>query len=359
MRLLAGAALALAACGRVSFDAVPTDAALPDDGSNLVFVSSRTITPGALPSLSVADAACTAEARENGVPGDFVAWLSFTTSPAPSRFGAARGWRRVDGVAVADTLQDIVNERMYAPPNLDLHGARVDEPIATGTAADGSANGTCSDGTNPGDDVTFGAPSSTTGRFTDYTRSSLSCASPSRMYCFGVSATVPVAKPDPVAGVLIFVADNWPGDGALTVSMTYCDDVAGAAGLPGSYQPYYTSGGPLVDELDLTRGPVVRIDGVVVAPTIGDLATDTMRTSANLAPDGTTRSGPVWSGSPSPQIASTGPDSCQGWSSGNQSLFAWTGDLGAVGPGFFSRDELGEDELASCIEAHPIYCIAR
>jgi len=71
---------------------------------NIVFVTSTLSTPGNIGSLAAADAICTARAQAAALPGAYVAWLSSTVTSAKARLGSARGWVRVDGMPVADTV---------------------------------------------------------------------------------------------------------------------------------------------------------------------------------------------------------------------------------------------------------------
>lgn len=348
-----------AACGRSHFDPlVPPDAAnniVIVDEANLVFVSSRTITPGQA-SLATADALCTDDAHAAGLPGNYVAWLSSSSVNAASRLAGARGWRRPDGVAVADTIADIVSERMFAPPNRDVLGNHVSELVATATLIDGTAGITCETGTG---NLTAGLTDATTARFTDYRDVAVACDAPSRVYCFGVSTSVAVSKPPPTAGKRIFVAEDFPGDGNLTVMEDpHCAAAAASAGLTGSFRAYLTDADvPAATKFPATVGPIVRIDGLVVATSIDALNAGELVTSANMTADGRVIAGPVWAGSPSPTTFTTSPDACQSWSTLNAFIFGYVGHLGSTSRGFFGTDERDVPVLLTCDALRPIYCL--
>lgn len=326
-----------------------------------MFVSTRTITPGALPSLQTADAMCTGDAHNAGLPGNYVAWLSWSTVSAASRLGSARGWRRPDGVAVADTIADITGERMFAPPNRDVHGNHVSVQVATGTLVDGTGGLTCGDGTDMTGSFTSGLTDATTARFTDYRDVALSCGASAPVYCFGVSQQVAVSKPPPTVGKRIFVAEDFPGDGNLPQNIKenpHCQAAATAAGLTGTYRAYVTDDMiPASTKFDASLGPIVRVDGLVVASSIDALNRGELLTSANLTADGRAIAGPVWAGSPSPDTFTSSPDTCQSWSTRNSFVFGYVGDLGSTNRGFFGTDENNVPVLLTCDALRPLYCL--
>lgn len=85
------------------------------------FVSSAWMPGGG---LSDADAKCQADAAGAGVGGTFRALLSTTTSSAASRFAAiGEGWRRMDGLELAESRAAFMDAYLLAPLDRDASGA--------------------------------------------------------------------------------------------------------------------------------------------------------------------------------------------------------------------------------------------
>jgi hypothetical protein len=74
--------------------------------------------------LAAADAICISSATDAGLyrPGSFRAWISNSSTRAPNRFTYDGPWVRLDGVPVADSLQDLTNGSIFAPINLTETG---------------------------------------------------------------------------------------------------------------------------------------------------------------------------------------------------------------------------------------------
>jgi hypothetical protein len=214
------------------------------EGPNLAFVTSQKYVPGSLGSVAAADALCGSLAAAAGHPGNYVAWLSSSTSSATSRIGTtARGWVRADGRPFADTLVDIVQGRVWYPLRLTEKGDDVattgdpaDLTVVTGTEANGSPSiYTCDDYTNPAMSAGVGAGLADN---SPYGWSSLMggvCGTPQRLYCFGTDHVAPVTLV-PESSRHAFVTFNDVTSGAaLSAYDQECASEAASAMLPGKY----------------------------------------------------------------------------------------------------------------------------
>lgn len=114
----------------------------------LVFVTSRAY-GAALGGLQGSDAICAEHAREAGLPGDFRAWISTAAlGPSDRLAHAADGYVRTDGVAIAQSWEDLTDGVIAAPIDHDEHGDAVASgEVWSNTLPDGtpvSADFTCS-----------------------------------------------------------------------------------------------------------------------------------------------------------------------------------------------------------------------
>ncbi len=144
-----GACTGLGPC-TVTLTAAATVTATFDLAPNLIFASSGVYT-GALGGLAGADAKCQAHATAANLPGTYRAYLSSisgnTPINAPTRFGGASNWARVDGVQVMNSITQFTSG-LFNPVLLTETGANVavtQYPYAwTGTSKAGVYNGACS-----------------------------------------------------------------------------------------------------------------------------------------------------------------------------------------------------------------------
>jgi hypothetical protein len=183
---------------------------------NRAFVTSSLQSAVSLGGLAGGDAVCNARASEAGLAGTFVAWMSTSTVNASDRLAGARGWYRVDGAPVVDTVTDLVSDKMVMPIRLDErgvdHGAE-STLVTTGTYA-GMVNTTCSDYTDPSDDANGGQARYAGGNWTNVRP--VPCTDLTRLYCFQLDHDLPLAFTRSV-GRLAFVCDGWTNSNGGTV----------------------------------------------------------------------------------------------------------------------------------------------
>jgi hypothetical protein len=185
---------------------------------NLVFVTAATFATD-LGGVGNYDVACNAAASAAGINDAdlngtrYVAWLSDSGSTAPARIGAARGFVRLDGKPVADTVASLLAGGIMNPIRIDETGSEVANAVVmTGTLPSGTASAnTCSDWFSNSGAARSGRTSAGPDAWTSAIDAG--CA-PFRLYCF--MKTKNVALPaTPIAGKLAFFtnAPYVPGSG--------------------------------------------------------------------------------------------------------------------------------------------------
>ena len=150
-------AIALAGCGRLAFDplaSVGGDGGGGDDGggnvdspippgTNVAFAVAAPIRAYMLGSIAGADIVCNQAAGAAHLPGNYVAWLSDSTTNAIDRLTGSRGWVRADGKPFVDTPADLIAGKIFYPLDVDEHGTALppNTKVATGTLANGTRQG--------------------------------------------------------------------------------------------------------------------------------------------------------------------------------------------------------------------------
>lgn len=168
------------------------------DCARMVFVSSATgpgqmsLWPqsGGINGLAGADAVCRALAADAGLlnPDGFVAWLSSDTVAAADRIvGDGRPWVRLDGVQVAASGADLLDDAIDAPINVTETGVVLPEYTLVWTGTDGvgqpTSTLTCSDWSSLGYVGELGDCGSADVGWTHY--AGIACGNSLALYCFG------------------------------------------------------------------------------------------------------------------------------------------------------------------------------
>jgi len=114
----------------------------------IVFVTSA-IHDGNFNGLSGADAMCATHAGLGCLPGTYMAWMSTASDSPSTRFTQASvAYRLVDGTQIADNWNDLTDNTIDAPINLDEVGAPAPQSqLSGGCESDVSYMGTDPDGT--------------------------------------------------------------------------------------------------------------------------------------------------------------------------------------------------------------------
>ncbi len=307
----------------------PTPTATATPQFNRVFVTSTT-QGGALGGLAGADALCGSLATNAALPGTYVAWLSTSTVNASSRLGSAQGFVRIDGQPFANTVADILANRIFNPLRIDETGADVstgitlDTPelqVLTGTLGNGTVatGATCGDWTSTSGNgrrgEVAGGPVSWTAK------QNSNCSSGRRLYCFQTDHTGATLVPPPASGKIAFVSTKAFAPGPSTGipgADTLCTTLATGAALPGTYKALLaTTTASAISRMTLAS-LYVRPDGVPIATgaTIaagGDLDSGIwQRADGTYAPSS---SDFTFTGAPSPSALGTLTSTCSNWTS--------------------------------------------
>lgn len=332
----------------------PTPSPSPAQSPNLVFVSSQTYAT-TLGSAAAYDAQCnvlaTAAGINNGTDDAFIAWMSDSFSNAVGRLGAARGFVRVDGAPVADTVADLVAGKLFHPILLDENGDTLFTAIApmTGTAPNGTASGTnCGDWTNPVANTTVGLLQAGPQAWTSFSIGS--CGNVLRVYCFQKTQNAVVA-PSPASGKRIFLSTTpfLPGSGDPD-ALCEAEKPAGTGPVAALLATTSAAASSVLDPM----ASYVRPDGVAVGT--GQAIVDV--TQGSFTPlvsgiwqlgDGSYFDGVVWTGSSAVGAVPTS-DTCTDWT-------ATTGD-GSTGRSSFTQTGFWTNGSQTCDSGFVrLYCV--
>jgi hypothetical protein len=318
-------------------------------GNNIVFVTS-TRTSGAIGGVSAATAICTQTAAAQTLPGTFVPWLGDGTANPVTALGSARGWIRVDGLPVADTLgvsggtTGLLGGQIYYPPAVTELG-QIAPPSTyawTGNGSTGSCSGWTS--TTPSDGL-FGNAFGAGGVWSD--EGGTLCTAQESIYCFGKDLATPLTlAPQPGRHAFVSTGTFTPSTGIATADQL-CQTEARASGLQNSanFLAYLFQVGSSADaRFNQSGASWVRPDGTP----IHNAAYQGLAAPIDQHADATyvNAYSPVWTGSFG---ASTGnaASTCTGWSSS-------TGNGGTssiqAGPGW------PYDGTHPCSQALSVYC---
>ena len=152
--------------------------------NRLVFVTSTTQNAN-FGGIEGADALCASQAAGAQLQGEFKAWLSTIDSPVSDRFVQSTvPYVLVDGTRVADDWNDLTDDSIQAPINLDANGGMHTEDVWTGTLPSGlSYTETDCDGFTNGS-VGSAVCGSSRSMSEDWTTALVpDCNTPLRLYC--------------------------------------------------------------------------------------------------------------------------------------------------------------------------------
>ena len=293
---------------------------------NRVFVTS-TLQNGALGGLAGADAICAARAAAASLPGNYVAWLSTTSVNAASRLGTAQGFVRVDGTPFANTVADIVANKIFNPIRLSESGVDVSAGVApgastltvfTGTLGDGTVatGATCADFTDTAGNARRGEVSG--GPVTWTARQNSNCTSSRRLYCFQVDHASALVPP-PTVGKIAFVSTKAfaPGPGVgIAGADAVCASNATNASLSGTYKAFLATTTASAASR-VTLAPLyVRPDGIPIATGATLAAGSALDSGIWQRADGTyvpATGDLVYAGASSPSATGTAASTCDDW----------------------------------------------
>src|SRR5262249_39285202 len=158
---------------------------------NLVFVTSEPL-PSTGGGLQAADRFCADRAAAGPLSGTFVAILSDSTTAVVNRLRTARGFVRLDGLAIADTIAQLVMQhRLWYPILFDEYGNAVKGDAWYGSDQNGqplTADLNCASWTVSG----TGVAASTAGNLGALYI--YNCTEPHPIFCAMVDRTAPVSQ---------------------------------------------------------------------------------------------------------------------------------------------------------------------
>jgi len=340
---------------------------LQDTQMNYMFTTSASY-DGNLGGLDGADAECQA-AADGKLPGTYVAWMSDGSQTAYDRIAAtgAQGWIRPDGQLVAESLDDLDQERIAYPPSVDENGATAPQGtfVWSGTLSDGFAapnnhcqNWTSADGADTG---LAGYARANSGWFTEGISSG--CDVPQSLRCLQVDFThVSSMPPDPPdGGRMAFVSSQgFALDAGLAGADALCQQDAEANELPiGQYLAVLPTTAASAASRFATDGIIRRVDGVPIA-SASDFFNSTSGVGQPLpvplnldaAGNGLAVSHTNLIATGGTSLTSPGLLTCNDWSSTS------AGGLNRGIPGLSQTSWLSSGGSAACDTAlHRVYCL--
>lgn len=333
-----------------------------DDECNKVFVTPVPILLADLvvdgDPLPTLDARCNAFAADAGLTGHFVGYLSTPTVDARDRLGDARGFVRVDGRPIAADATQFADGELLYPIMFGPSGEPLDVSVATASQLGGvHDDDDCAGYTNFDGALAIysGYAFATSDLFSSNRYAS--CDEPHHFYCVQTDFESELApRPIPSAAHVAFVSAASFSNGTGVVGAdAICASEASAAGLSGEFIALLPGKGSSPSSRLVSDGrPVVRTDGVVVAP---DEAT--FNTPAWLAPLSVDATGTVsfgnalaWTGAVTPNSLSNG--SCFGFTNTSAMQSAATAFVGRAWPA-------APEPMPSlpCSSTAQLYCISR
>jgi hypothetical protein len=335
---------------------------------NLVFATSERFT-GDFGGIASADAHCERLARDVGLSGTFIATLSepgtnvIDRMRVPSTGAAARGFVRLDGRPIADTIEDLTaNRRIWYPVHYDENGGAHDSYTWSGSTHEGLVADTCEGWTSRSDDTdavtgvwgdSGGGP-----QWLEYF--AWTCSARNSLVCVQIDHATPISAPARVTGKVMWLSSALlrPGAGGVLAADTLCSSERPAA--VASARALLATTSAAASSL-LADGVIyVRPDGIPLG-TREDFIAGTLQSGAWVHADSTYDflDWAHWTGSLAFDApAATGDQNCHDWSSaeptasvvGNPtSSSAGTAVVGEFG--WWSRNE----DL--CVSPHPIVCV--
>jgi hypothetical protein len=312
-------------------------------------------------------------AREVGLPGAFIGWLSTSAGDAITRLGPASGWISVTNKTVAVSRADLLATELRYSLVFDEHGVYGDNYLLTGSHADGTLSGSnCSDFTSTtGSDLTLGfAPSAEAwseigGAFSCDPASALFLADRVRLACFQIDSQAGAPIPtDAGRRAFVSTAAFAPGPihgsvaGALADADVICQ--AEAASLPGgtggaTFTAFLaTSTTAAAARFPVSAVPWVRPDGVLLASTPAGFTQRTERLSAlRLDASGNFVSGLVYTGTSGGNTAVTTAETCGDWLTNDGA----SSDKGQAWSAYANDETTTYNE--DCDLALPLICLER
>jgi cysteine-rich repeat protein len=201
---------------------------------NIAFISSATYPPLAMGGVAGADTKCQTLATAGGLTGQFVAWISDSTSAVKTRLGTARGWLRPDGKPFLDDLSNLY--KVYYPPEVSELNTHITSEFNT-LGGTGMATGLeCTDWTSNAAGLSFTGGNPTGAFWSSYSTSACANLTPTsayHLYCFQRDFSNVLTFPKAPGRLAFLTPTTWSPQGGLAGADTFCQTAATAASLPG------------------------------------------------------------------------------------------------------------------------------
>ncbi|MEO6028799.1 MAG: hypothetical protein ABIR79_18190 [Candidatus Binatia bacterium] len=340
----------------------PTTTATPQ--FNRVFVTS-TLQNGSFGGVAGGDAICATRATAGSLPGTYVAWLSSTTVNASTRLGSARGFIRPDGKPFANSVADILANKIFNPLRISELGADVTSNISpsastltvwTGTTKDGLSGGnTCSDWASTS---VSGLTGRTAGGPVAWTqRTDSGCGTARRLYCFQIDHNDGDLVPTPTAGKIAFVSTKnfTPGPGVGIIGAdAICTNEAAGASLTGTYKALLATSTASAASRMTLASIYVRPDGIPIATGATIAAGSALDSGIWQRADGSyvpSQGDLTYTGAPTPSAAGTLTSTCSDWTS-TASTSAFIGSDPFADPTWWNLAS-----NAACTQTLAVYCL--
>lgn len=340
--------------------------------SNFAFCTSQKFT-GNLGGVAGADAKCTQAAKNAGLPGAYVAWVSSSASDARARgLSLARGFVRVDGLPFTDAVldasgADLTEGEVFYPLTVDERGNPVTagELAFTGTLASGlRAPSNCLDWTSsaPAESGLTGAPYNGSVAWTEG-GGDAPCNVGRRLYCLRSERNVATApKAPPATHRVAFVSDGTftPSAAGLDDADALCASEATAATLTGTFKALLATSTAAAQTRVRTAvnvGGWYRPDDTPLFPDprVLGAANATPLAAITQKADGTylANAADVWTGIDrgTHESASAASATCTDWTSDAPAESGLLGEAPAVSPRFLKKTTGG-----ACNVPRRVYC---
>jgi hypothetical protein len=345
---------------------------------NVIFITAETM-HGNFGGVAIADEKCVEAAASAGLSGAFLAfvsepennardWLVIPGSDPPVQ---PRGFVRMDGLPIADTVADLVaGHRVWYPITYDVNGVSrlrgnlEESMVYTGSNPDGTvAVDTCNGWSTDSNDVTSvsGQWGDIGGAWTMFSAFAYSCGDrPKALLCVQVNQSNELPPPAPTPGKKIWItrAGFTPGGGRAAADALCATELP--AGVTSAVALLPTTSDPASDRVQ-TGTLYVRPDGIPVG-TGAELIANAVRTGVWVHADGTYDHDPdpwtpfVWLGAPSFGALATAEINCVNWTSNAPTATGMMEYPAATIPWFGSR--FGDSTPnATCDAPHLLYCV--
>ncbi len=286
---------------------------------NRVFVTSTT-TDGAFGGLAGGDAICAARASAAGLTGTFIAYLSSSTTDAPSRLSTSRGWVRTDGAPFADAPSSFITGELEFPARLDESGTDLGDPLVyTGTNWGVKTLDLCADWSTA-DNMQDGSVNESKFAFDMLGSRRRSCGNQAHLLCVETGRVQPVmTRPD--TGKRAFATTNgWAPGGGRDSADAHCASEATVAGLTGTFLAAIAT----TTETIASRFPADaiyrRTDGVRLLRAAGLWTAEWFDVPPQLDQFGDLISADYWSGTNRFDALSQAADNCNDWTASSDVL---------------------------------------